>query len=148
MDEVIITGFEAQARWQFIDDYWLAVSYSRLRGDNEELNEPLFQMPADELSFGWEGTVASDWTADATLRLVRRQDRVATVFARGTENPTPGFATADIGVTWRYALGQSLRVSVKNLADKAYHEHLTVGISGQEIKAPGRSFQLTWRGSF
>lgn len=144
----VITGFEARGRWQFQRGQWLSAGYSRLRGDNKDLNEPLFQMPADELSFGWEGAVARGWTMDATLRLVARQDRVATVFARGTENATPGFATADLGATWRYAKDQSLRVAVKNLADKAYHEHLTKGVSGQEIKAPGRSLQLVWQGKF
>jgi hemoglobin/transferrin/lactoferrin receptor protein len=63
-----------------------------VRGENDDLNEPLFQMPADELSLGWEGALAQGWTADATLRLVKRQDRVATAFSRGTENATPASA--------------------------------------------------------
>ena len=73
---------------------------------------------------------------------------VATVFSRGTEDATAGFATADVGATWRYARDHSLRMAVKNLADKAYHEHLTEGVSGQEIQAPGRSLSLAWRGAF
>jgi hemoglobin/transferrin/lactoferrin receptor protein len=148
LGEVTIRGIEAQARWQFARDQWASAAYSRLRGENEDLSEPLFQMPADELSLGWEGKVGAGWTADATLRLVRRQDRVATAFSRGTENATPGFATADLGATWRYAKGQSLRVALKNIADKAYHEHLTEGVSGQEIEAPGRSLQVVWQGKF
>ena len=99
-----------------------------MRGTNDAQGEPLFQMPADELSLGWEGAVAQAWTADATLRLVKRQDRVATVFSRGSENATPGFGTIDMGATWRYAKAQSLRVALKNLADKAYHEHLAEGV--------------------
>jgi hemoglobin/transferrin/lactoferrin receptor protein len=148
LGRVTLSGLEAQARWQAVPGHWLTAAYSRVRGDNDDLNEPLFQMPADELSLGWEGRLAAGWTADATLRAVARQDRVATVFARGSENPTPGFATADAGATWRYARDQSLRLAVKNLADKAYHEHLTEGVSGEEIKAPGRSLQLVWRGRF
>lgn len=148
LGEVAISGLEAQARWQFSRDQWFSAAYSRARGENKDLNEPLFQMPADELSFGWEGAVAAGWTADTTLRLVRRQDRVAIVFARGTEDETPGFGTLDLGATWRYAKDQSLRIALKNLADKAYHEHLAEGVSGQEIEAPGRSLQLVWRGKF
>lgn len=148
LGEVAINGIEASARWQFNRDQWLMAGYSRLRGENKDLDEPLFQMPADELSFGWEGKVGAGWTADTTLRLVRKQDRVATAFARGTENATAGFATIDLGATWRYAKDQSLRVALKNLADKAYHEHLAEGVSGQEIKAPGRSLQLVWQGKF
>lgn len=148
LGEVVIEGIEAGARWQFARDQWLSAGYSRLRGENKALDEPLFQMPADELNFGWDGKVGAGVTADATLRLVRKQDRVATVFARGTENATAGFGTLDLGVTWMVAKDQSLRVALKNLADKGYHEHLAEGVSGQEIEAPGRSLQLVWRGRF
>ncbi|MDD5391286.1 MAG: TonB-dependent receptor [Gallionellaceae bacterium] len=148
LGRVTLTGLEAQGRWQVARGHWLTAGYSRVRGENDDLNEPLFQMPADELSLGWEGAVAQGWAADATLRLVNRQDRVATVFALGSENATPGFATADLGVTWRYAKDQTLRIALKNLADKAYHEHLAEGVSGQEIQAPGRSLALAWKGKF
>lgn len=148
LGEVIIQGVEASARWQFQREQWLNAGYSRVRGDNKDLNEPLFQMPADELSLGWEGRVAPGWTADATLRLVARQDRVATAFARGTEDGSAGFGTLDLGASWRYAPKQSLRFAVRNLTDRAYHEHLAEGVSGQEIKGPGRSLQVTWQGQF
>ena len=145
---VEIQGLEASARWQLRRGQWLTAGYSRLRGTNKDLNEPLFQMPADELSLGWEGRVAPAWTAEATLRLVARQSRVATAFARGTENASAGFGTLDLGATWRYASQQSLRLALRNVADKAYHEHLAEGVSGQEIQAPGRSVQVTWQGKF
>ena len=148
LGEVVIEGIEADVHWQFQRGQWISAGFSRLRGENKDLGEPLFQMPADELSLGWEGKVVAGWTADATLRLVRKQDRVATVFARGTEDATPGFGTLDLGATWRYAKDQSFRAALKNLADKAYHEHLAEGVTGQEIKAPGRSLALTWQGKF
>ena len=148
LGSVVIRGLEAQARRQFGVGQWADVKLSVLRGTNRDLDEPLFQMPADELSLGWGAAVTPAWAVDSRLRLVRRQDRVATVFSRGTEDATAGFATADVGATWRYARDHSLRVAVKNLADKAYHEHLTEGVSGQEIQAPGRSLSLAWRGAF
>lgn len=143
-----IHGFEAHARWQFISNQWLTAGYSRVRGENDDLNEPLFQMPADEVSLGWLGSVMPSVKADFTLRLVDDQDRVATKFTKGAENPTAGFVTADIGATWQIDKRNSLRFGVKNLADKTYYEHLTEGLSGSEIKSPGRSVQLAWRGSF
>ena len=143
-----IKGLEAHARWQFVSGQWLTAGYSMVRGQNDDLNEPLFQMPADEVSLGWLGSVMPGVKADFTLRLVDSQDRVATQFTKGAENTTAGFVTADFGATWQFAKNQSLRFAVKNLADKTYHEHLTEGVSGQEIKAVGRSFQLAWRGSF
>ena len=119
-----------------------------MRGTNGDLNEPLYQMPADTLRLGWEGRILADWSMDVTALLVRPQKRVATRFTRGTENATAGFVTADLGATWAFAKNQSLRLAVRNLADKTYHEHQTEGLSGWEIKAPGRSVQLAWRGSF
>ncbi|KON80228.1 TonB-dependent receptor [Azoarcus sp. PA01] len=142
-----LVGVEAEARWQAVRGQWLTASYSRVRGENEDLDEPLFQMPADEMSLGWEGRVAAAWTADATLRLVRKQDRVATMFAAGTENETSGFATADFGATW-HGQRQRVRVALKNAFDKPYHEHLTEGVSGMEIDAPGRSLMVSWQGQF
>lgn len=38
---------------------------------------------------------------------------------------------------------QTLRLALRNLADKSYHEHLSEGASGTEIEAPGRSLQVT-----
>lgn len=148
LGRVQIAGLEAQARWQFTKGQWANVAYSHLRGTNKDLYEPLFQMPANELSVGWEGQLTLQWSADARARLVAKQDRVAAVFARGTENATPGFGTLDVGATWRYSPKQSLRFAVLNLGNKTYHEHLAEGISGQEIKAPGRSLQVVWNGSF
>jgi hemoglobin/transferrin/lactoferrin receptor protein len=144
---VTLQGAEAEGRWQFASGQWAKAGYSRIRATNDDLGEPLFQSPADELSLGWEGRIAGGWSADATLRLVRAQDRVATRFANGTENATPGFATADVGATYRWSR-QSLRIAVKNLADKAYHEHLAEGLSGREIQAPGRSLAVSWKGEF
>ncbi len=147
LGEARLTGIEGHVRWQFHSEQWLSAAYSRIRGDNRDLREPLFQTPADELSLGWEGRIAPQWQADATLRLVRKQDRVATVFSRGTENRTSGFATADIGATWQHGTHR-VRLAVRNLTDRKYHEHLTEGQSGEEIKAPGRSFFVGYNASF
>ncbi|KYC29353.1 Hemin receptor, TonB-dependent outer membrane uptake protein [Sterolibacterium denitrificans] len=148
ISKVVIDGFEAQGKWQVWQGHWLKAGLSVLRGDNEDLNEPLFQMPADELALGWEGHVAPGWTADLTGRFVREQNRVATVFTRGTENRTAGFVTADLGATYRLNKQHSFRVALKNAFDREYHEHLTEGISGQEIHMPGRSLVVSWKGDF
>lgn len=143
-----IKGFEAEGRYRLAGSQYLLAGFSVLRGWNSVDNEPLPRMPADEMSLGWEGGIAPGWTLDARLRLVASQDRVASKFTRGTENPTAGFGTADIGATWRINKRNTLRAAIRNLADKAYVEPLTEGVSGYEILAPGRNLQLSWRGSF
>ena len=55
------------------------------------------------------------------------------------------------GVEMRRAVAKAVKDERETCAlecDKAYHEHLAEGVSGQEILAPGRSLQLTWKGSF
>lgn len=143
-----IKGAEARIAWQVARNHWLNVGYSRIRGENDDLDEPLFQMPADEISLGWIGHLVPAVKADFTLRLVDEQTRVATQFTHGTENRTAGFVTADLGTSWQFTKQQSLRMAVQNVANKSYHEHLTEGVSGNEIKAPGRNVQISWRGSF
>lgn len=148
VSKVVLKGFEAQGKWALLPDQYLKIGLSIVRGDNKDLNEPLFQMPADELSLGWEGALAAGWTMDVTGRFVRSQDRVATVFSRGTENRTAGFATADLGVSYQPNRQHTLRLALTNAFNRAYHEHLTEGISGQEILMPGRSLVLSWKGDF
>lgn len=140
-------GFEAMLRWQWRSEQWLSASYTQVQGDNRDLGEPLFQMPADEINLGWQGRIAAHWQADAVLRMVRAQNRVATIFTRGTENPTPGFNTIDLGATWHRG-AHRVRLALLNLTDQTYHEHLSDGISGQEPKASGRSFFLGYQVQF
>jgi hemoglobin/transferrin/lactoferrin receptor protein len=147
LGSVTLTGLEAQGKWEAWRGHWLKAGLAMVRGDNDPLNEPLFQMPADELSLGWEGRVADGWTADVTGRFVARQDRVATLFARRTENATPGYATADLGATYRVNR-QTMRLALTNVFDRRYREHLTEGVSGQEIRRPGRSLVVSWQGKF
>lgn len=148
LGQATLHGVDAKIRWHAGGSHWLSAGYSRVRGQNDDLNEPLFQMPADEISLGWLGRLMPSLQADLTVRLVDRQTRIASRFTNGAENATSGFVTADLGATWQFAKDHSLRFAIKNLADKTYHEHLTEGLSGNEIKAPGRSVQLAWRGRF
>ena len=148
LGSVTLKGFEVGLRWQPMRGQWLSAGYSRVRGENRDLDEPLYQMPADSLTLGWEGRVAADWTMDAQAHFVARQKRVATTFSRGAEDETPGYATLDVGATWNLRSDQSLRVAVRNLTNRSYHEHLAEGLPGWEAKAPGRSLGISWNARF
>jgi len=147
LGQVRITGLELGARWQFARDQWLGLGYSRLRGRNQDFNEPLYQMPADEVTVSWDGRIAAGWRADARVRHVLKQTRVATVFARGLEDATPGFTTLDVGATWTRGPHQ-VRVAVTNLTNRKYHEHLAEGLAGYEVPAPGRSVGIQYNLKF
>jgi hemoglobin/transferrin/lactoferrin receptor protein len=147
LGSVRISGLELGARWQFAQGQWLGLGYSRLRGRSNDFNEPLYQMPADEITLSWDGRLAAGWRADARVRHVRQQTRVATVFARGLEDATPGFTTLDIGATWTHGAHQ-VRVAVTNLTNRKYHEHLAEGLAGYEVPAPGRSVGIQYNLKF
>ena len=98
--------------------------------------------PAD-LGFSWH----------TGLRAVAKQTRIAKKFSNGTEDKTSGFVTADINLGYGFGSVAGLKASrldlqLSNLANKKYHEHLTDGLSGYELKAPGRGVTLAFSGSF
>ena len=147
LGSVRISGLELGGRWQFAQGHWLGLGYSRVRGHNNDFNEPLYQMPADEFTVSWDGRLGAGWSADARVRHVLKQKRVATVFARGLEDTTAGFTTLDIGATWARGPHQ-VRMAISNLTDRKYHEHLAEGLAGYEVPAPGRSLAVSYQYKF
>lgn len=143
-----LSGLGASVNWQAAPGHRLSVGYSHVRGTNRDLGEPLFQMPADFVTLGWQGRIAPQWSLDARALLVRKQTRVASAFTRGGEDATPGYGVLDVGASWHPGKDHILRLAVLNVGNKRYHDHLTEGVPGQEIKALGRSFFVSWQGRF
>lgn len=153
VSRVVITGLEAEAEYGLGGPYYVTIWLSLQRGDNRGEDEPLFQMPPHEGSLELGARRAHGWSWAARLRLVDRQDRVATQFSNGLENPTPGFATLDLRASYVFPragplAGAEVQLAATNLFDKAYFEHLTEGVSGQEILRPGRGFSVRVKGTF
>ena len=145
--EVDILGAECELELYLGNDWFSTAALTLQRGENRADDEPLVQMPPHEVSLGVERRPELGWTFDARLRAVAAQNRVATYFANGTEDTTPGYMTVDTAVGYRFGQHE-FRLAVTNLLDKAYHEHLTEGVSGEEPLMPGRNIILSWRGSF
>ncbi len=152
LDKVVIYGLEGGGS-RPLGDYVLDASFTWLRGENKQDDEPLHQMPAPELRVGLGQPAVTGLRWRAQVRGVARQERIATVFSNGTENATPGFATADLFLGWGFGKAGALDaldvdLALTNLLDKGYHEHLAEGVSGREIQAPGRGLSLTLKGRF
>lgn len=127
--------------------------FTFIRGDNKQDNEPLYQMPANELRLGVGQLAEQGFSWHLGVRAVAKQSRIATTFSNGSENETAGFVTADARLDYGFGALAGLKDShvslqLNNLADKNYHEHLTDGISGQEISAPGRGAVLAFNAAF
>jgi hemoglobin/transferrin/lactoferrin receptor protein len=134
-----------------------------LRGDNRDpaFDEPLYQMPAPELTVGLEQIRELGWQWRGQVRAVAKQDRTADIFSGGNERETPGFATADAAVGYRFGPSagfhqHELTLSVTNLFDKDYREHVNEMTARridpangvQDLKAPGRSINIVWYAEF
>lgn len=148
LGSISLEGIEASVQWQPVRGHWLLAQYSRIRGKNHDWNEPLYQVPADSLTLGWQGELSPAWSADAQLRIVAAQHRVATRFSRGTEDATAGYATLDLGLGWQLNPNHSLRVQLNNALNRRYHDHLAIGLPGREVAEPGRSLGLSWTAQF
>ncbi|MBN8477457.1 MAG: TonB-dependent receptor [Burkholderiales bacterium] len=152
VEKVALFGFEGWASAP-VGAVVADASFTWLRGDNEQDDEPLAQVPPPELRMGIGQPAERGFYWRAQVRAVSKQDRVATKFTAGNENATSGFATVDAGLGWRfartaYASSSSIDLRLNNLLDKGYHEHLAEGISGKELQAPGRGVTLSLNATF
>ena len=152
LDKVTIYGIEGSASMP-VGAFVADVGFTWLRGENHQDDEPLYQMPAPELTLGIGQPAERGFWWRAQLRAVAEQDRIATRFSNGTEDATAGFVTADAEFGWQFGKvgafeSAGLAVQLTNLADKRYHEHQTEGVSGNELAAPGRGIALGFNGSF
>lgn len=152
LDKVIIYGLEGNLE-QPVGDFIVDAGFTWLRGKNRQDNEPLYQTPPAELRLGIGQPADLGFSWHTGLRAVARQDRIARKFSGGTEDKTRGFATADINLGYGFGSVAGLKSSrvdlqLSNLTNKKYHEHLTDGLSGYELKAPGRGVTLAVSGSF
>ncbi len=110
-------------------------------GHNNDFNEPLpFIAPLEnrvELNYG-----ANRYDLQLAARFVSEQKRVAN---RTTlEDITPFFATYGAHLHRRFSKNINLRLSIENLTDHFYHEHLSV----ENFPNPGRNIRLALNSSF
>jgi len=104
---------------------------SLIRGENRELDEPLYDMPADRMRTGVRWTPESrelrGLSVEASALLVREQDRVPAETVYGL--PTEGYQLVDVGLGWSglEVAGRELDVSldVTNLLDRSYRDYLS-----------------------
>lgn len=162
LDNVYLTGFEAgwsspsryRLGWQLTASYTYAVNpeaivYVReggeITGQEMEENDPLPEIPPLEgnarIFYRFlDGKVVPSFN----LRLVAPQERISMAYG---EKATPGFAIADLSISYSHNRHFSIFAGINNLFDKAYYEHLNRQIigTGENFYEPGRVFYATLR---
>ena len=148
IDHASLLGVDVGVRYALRDNLSVHGSFAYVRGENEDDDVPLPEMPPLEgrLGFRYDLFDRGMWFTP-TLRLVQSQHRIDTAFG---ENVTDSFATVDLAAGWRFLGRHELTVSVENLFDKHYHEHVTREdpFDGREIFEPGRVVTVGWQTTF
>jgi iron complex outermembrane receptor protein len=141
IDKASQTGFEFNIDYRASQNLKFNSSISYTRAENEDLNEPLPQIPPFMALLGAKYEKSNYWFAINT-RLVAKQNRVSSSFM---ETETPGFGTMDLRAGFEPIHNLTVGFAALNIFDKAYYEHLNYSykasntLSGK-ILEPGRNF--------
>ena len=113
-------GFEISGTWAITKAWEASLGMAYTRAQNLDWEEPLPEIPPLVATAGIRYEHESWWT-DLRARFVDQQDRVSTRFGEGA---TAGFSVFDFraGATITEAL--SFGLSIQNLFDRNYREHL------------------------
>jgi iron complex outermembrane receptor protein len=144
-------GAEADANWQWANNWSNYASIAWVRGENITDNEALGQIPPLEARLGLQFN-NQQWSAGAQLRLVDQQEQVSpgtgTIVGQDLSE-TEGFATAAINAGYKVMPELLITAGIDNLFDKAYAEHISrsgAAVSGYEVtdkvNEPGRTWWL------
>lgn len=131
--DALMTGVELDVDAQLGGGFGFFSQGSAVRGTNEALDEPLYDLPADRLRLGasWSSGVGlwggGEISFEASTLLVRNQDQVPseTIYAL----PTNGYQLVDLGFGWSgLQLGGrrvDMSVDVTNLLNRGYRDYLS-----------------------
>lgn len=148
IDHATLLGAELSLSYALRENLSLHGSFAYVRGENEEDDRALPEIPPLEgrLGLRYEHPHWELWF-NPMLRLVQSQHRIDTAFG---EDATQGHVTIDIGAGWRLFGRHELMVQVENLFDKNYNEHITREnpFTGREVFEPGRVVTVGLRTTF
>jgi iron complex outermembrane receptor protein len=144
-------GLETSLRLHLTESLSLPVNLSWVRGQTTK-GQDLPEIPPLEMdaSLMWEGQRPSQTFAEFGVRFAYRQEYIDPGFG---EDETPSFAVFHLRCGMEIRPGWTLEAGIENLFDREYNEHLTREVllptadlaSGEEVPAPGRSFNLSTR---
>lgn len=141
IDKASQSGFEFNFKVHATDKLSFTSELSYTRAQNEDLDEPLAQIPPFMANLGVKFEENKFWIA-LSSRLVAEQNRISASFM---EEKTPGFGTLDLRAGVIPFPNFSIGFAVLNIFDKAYYEHLNYSYqnsntSSGHIYETGRNF--------
>lgn len=141
IDKASQTGFEFNFNVNATNKLSFTSELSYTRAQNEDLDEPLAQIPPFMANLGVKFEENKFWVA-INSRFVSKQNRISASFM---EEETPGFGTLDLRAGIIPFPNFSIGFAVLNIFDKAYYEHLNYSYqnsntSSGHIYETGRNF--------
>ena len=152
IDKARLVGLELTGRGQLSDQLSLRGGLSYTRGEDLQADEPLPEITPLEAKAALRYTYRPQniW-GEVGGRLAARQKRISTAFA---ETETPGFAVVNVQAGYRPFPALELALTIENVLDKEYYEHLNRGFrnlpaaAGNTLYEPGRNLMLQMRLSY
>lgn len=149
-----LMGFDLAMNRTFENKVSMAGSMTYTRGENEDLNGPLAQIPplkvTMDVSYPLQGWLLGV-RANAAAKQTRVDDDAATGSGRDV-GKTAGYVTADLYGSRAVLDNFDLGFGVTNVFDKTYANHLNKSNSFDateaQVNEPGRSFYLRLTGTF
>lgn len=148
LSSVELWGIEAGGEL-FIDDGLTLYGNANYTWGEEEddlgATQPADRIPPLNAQLGAIAYLGDAWTLDTFVRFAAEQDRLS---LRDIDDPridpdgTPGWATANLRVTWQARPELTARLALQNILDHSYREH------GSGIDAPGFDAVLTLEAVF
>ena len=152
--DATLMGLDLTAQHTFDNKISLNGSASYTRGQNEETNNPLPQIPPLKLGMDVSYPMG-EWLMGTRMNAAFKQTRVDSDTATGSGRDvreTKGYLTADLYTSRPIADNFELGFGVTNLFDRTYANHLNKSNSFDatevQVNEPGRSFYLNMTGTF
>lgn len=152
--DATLMGLDLTAQHTFANQLSLNGSMSYTRGQNEETNNPLPQIPPLKLAMDVSYPMG-EWLMGTRMNAAMKQSRVDTDTATGSGRDvgkTKSWVTADLYAARPITDSMELGFGVNNVFDRAYANHLNKSnafdTSEVQVNEPGRSFYLRMTGTF
>lgn len=149
-----LMGLDLSAGRTFDNQLSLLGSLSFTRGENEDTNGPLAQVPPLKMTMD-VSYPTFDWVVGMRANAAAKQTRVDDSTATGSGRDvgkTSGYLTADLYGSRSLYDNFELGLGVTNVFDKVYANHLNKSNSFDttetQVNEPGRSFYLRLTGTF
>lgn len=152
--DATLMGIDVTAQHTFVNKVSVNGSVSYTRGQNEETNNPLPQIPPLKLGMDVSYPMG-EWLLGTRVNAAMKQNRVDTSTATGSGRDvgkTSGYMTADLYTSRPVGDSIELGFGVTNLFDKTYANHLNKSnafdATETQVNEPGRSFYVRMTGTF